>query len=454
MKPSIPQDVIEILKEIEKENKEIYLVGGAIRDTLLGISPLDFDFAVKGNGIKTAKKIASKIKGAFVLLSEKDDEARVVYKKSYVFDFKGFKENIEEDLKKRDFTINAIAIKLNLFLKNEYRFLDYFGGIKHLQHKSIIPVSERSFKDDPLRVLRAFRFSAELGFNIPEWVYYQMIQVSVKKIAKERIGYEFMRILETDFSYPFISKMIEIGLLQEIFEKAKRFFEDREVLSHSLLVYLGAERILKNGHFNNNFQKYFSGIEKRRKALIKLASLFHDIAKPDTRIETEEGTYHFYGHDVKGAKLTEKMLKEALRLPVKEVKSVKNMVERHMHLHLIATAPELTERAIRRFLRITGEDAVGIMILDLADGFATAGKTEHLEYTIKKIFEIKEKDEKEKSFKRLITGYDLMEFGIPPGPVYKILLEELEELQKEGKIKTKEEGFEILKELLEREKWK
>ncbi len=447
----VPHD---IFAKILKINKDSYLVGGSVRDILLDKQPMDFDFAVKGSGIETARKVADEIKGVFVLLSESDDEARVVYKKIFSFDFKGYGRSIREDLTKRDFTINAVAIKLEDFIEGRQRFLDPFGGINHIKHRLIIPVSEDSFKKDPLRVLRAFRFMAETGFEIPFFIYHWMEEVTFKNIAKERIGYEFMRIVETDNSYPVVSKMIEAGVLQKMFPRAERFFEDREILSHSLLVLHGTEKILAEGHFCQRFKDYFSNIEKRRKALIKIAALFHDVAKPLTRIQAEDGGYHFYGHDTKGAKIAEKLAKEDLRLPSKQAESIRSMVERHMHLHLIATAPELTERAIRRFLRLTGEEAVGIMIIDLADGFATAGHTEHLEYTIEKILSIKEKDEREKDFKRLVTGYDLIELGIPPGPVYKILLEELEELQREGKIKTKEEGIKVLKEMIEHERWK
>lgn len=434
-------------------NKEIFLVGGSIRDLLLNKESLDFDFAVPLNGVNFAKKVAEELHSAFIPLDLDNDEARVVYRKSLIMDFKGYKKDIIEDLKERDFTINAIALPLKEVLKWKAKFIDPFNGISHLKRRVLKPVTKEIFNKDPLRLLRAFRFSCELDLEISPQVYDLMKNVSLKNIAKERIGYEFMRILQTASSYPVVKKLAQLEILQELFPPAERFFADKEIFDHSMLVLLYTEEILENKRPFETLKPYIESLDLRKKALIKLASLFHDVAKPDTKVVIK-GEHHFYGHDVKGARLTQKMVKEYLRLPKRETESIKNMIARHMHLHLLATGPELTERAIRRFLRLTQDDLIGVLVIDFADGLGTAGRVRHLEEVTKKILEIKEHDEKLKKFKRLITGYDLIDMGLKPGPLFKVILEEIEELQLEGKLKTKEEAIQYIKDVIEREKWK
>ncbi|MEO0084260.1 MAG: hypothetical protein ABIJ94_00850, partial [candidate division WOR-3 bacterium] len=144
------------------KGKDIFLVGGSIRDILLNRIPNDFDFAITGSGIEFARELAKKIKGTFVLLSKSDDEARVV-KNNVIYDFNGIDtKQIYNDLLRRDFTINALAIDL----RKTSTIIDYFNGIQHLKAKKIIPVSKNSLKLDPLRILRAFRLALELNFQL------------------------------------------------------------------------------------------------------------------------------------------------------------------------------------------------------------------------------------------------------------------------------------------------
>jgi poly(A) polymerase len=447
-------DVLTRITDLAGE-KQLYLVGGAVRDLLLQRDNLDLDFAIGGSGIKFASTVSRKLTGAFVLLSEQDDEARVVIDKNLVLDFKGFAGAIEEDLGVRDFTINAMALDVRKVLagKRSSALLDPFGGVGDLERGLIRKVAPSSITADPLRILRAYRFAAQLDFEINSALQREAEQTSLKKVARERIAYELMLIFAAPMVYGLINRMIVSGLLQQVFPFDK-FWADYAVRSHSLLVFTTLERILYQS-YNTFDRRILSKIDEikanpQRTALLKLAALFHDVCKPETRVRTDDGAMHFYGHDTQGAKKMRRMLSRELRFSNQDADRVEQIVARHMHLHLIATAPQLTERAMRRFWRICQDTATDIMVLDLADGYATAGRTRHLERTILEILELAKEDAKRASFVPLVNGNDLIEMGLEPGPLFKVILSELEELQWERKITTKEEGLALVKENLKK----
>jgi len=447
------EEIIETIKKDEhireitqiKQKQKIYLVGGAIRDFLLGIKPNDYDFSVSSSGISFARRVARVMNGAFVLLSEEDDEARVV-KDNVIYDFIGFKGDIREDLNRRDFTINAIAIDLDTF-----GLLDPHNGLEDIKRRNIRPVSENSLFDDPLRVLRGFRFALELGFGIDKKFYKLAKSVSLENIAGERIGYEFMRIVSAPDSYKFILKMNELGIFLQIFPEAKKIIEDGFLWGHSLNTYYALEILMEKGFFKEKFEpefnQYFS--IPRRKPLLKIAGLFHDVAKPDTFL-INNGDVHFYGHDTKGARIVEIIGYKRLKLSRSDVQMIKKLVKEHMRPHLLATNDELTDRAIRRFFRDLGDDYFGAMMLAWADGYATGGRTRHLEEKFTRMIELKRADDAKPKVERLVNGYDLIALGLKPGPIFKIILQELFDMQLEGRIKTKEEGLKLALEIAKR----
>ncbi len=442
--------VYDRLLEIKGE-RQLFLVGGALRDIALGHNPADFDFAVSGSGIDFAQKLAPVIRGKLIVLSEKDDEARVVYRKKITLDFNGLgPQPIESDLARRDFTVNALACEL----PDIPAVIDPFGGMEDIKRKLIRPVSGQSLHLDPLRLLRAFRIAQELGFTVHPQVLEQGKTITLKATAAERIGAEFIRILETPNSWRWVETLNQIQRLEEIMPELAPLLKDEELRIHTFRTCQKIEELLANPGFfarlEPEWQAYFSNFPCRR-ALLKLSGLLHDLAKPHTRFTTETGEVHFYGHDSLGAKLTTKICHIRLRLSREQTRMVRTLVKEHMRLHLLATAPELTERAIRRYFRDLGEEALGLMILCYADGWATAGKTAHLETTITRMINQHRSELARTRVKRLVTGNDLIALGMTPGPVFRVILQELEDLQIEGKIKTKEEGLEYLKAYLMRE---
>ena len=182
-----------------------------------------------------------------------------------------------------------------------------------------------------------------------------------------------------------------------------------------------------------------------RRALLKLAGLLHDLAKPETRFINVQGETHFYGHDSLGARAAVKIGRDRLRLSRAQTAMLSTLVAEHMRLHLLATAPDRTDRAVRRFFRDLGEDAFGMMMLCFADGWATAGRTGHLEDTITRMIEQRRAEAAKLKVKRFVTGHELSALGLTPGPAFKVILQELEDLQLEGTITSTEQGLDYLK---------
>jgi len=434
------------LMELQADQR-VFLVGGAIRDLILGRTPDDFDFAVAGSGIGFATRFSRKIRGKLVVLSAPADEARVVYRQRLVFDFNGFAgPDIVPDLARRDFTINALACEL--LPDGAGALLDPFGGQADLKRRLIRPVTPESLRRDPLRLLRAIRLALELDFQIDPTVSEQARTITLSDIAAERIGMELLRIMEAPGSAAYLEQLHNLGRLEEIFPQFVPILKDPELWRHSFATYRKIEEIITQPAFFSRFEpewvQYFTSRPYRR-ALLKLAGLLHDIAKPRTRFTDTDHEVHFYGHDSLGAKIAARMVSSRLRLSRPQVKMIRTLIQEHMRLHLLATAPERSARAVRRYFRDLGEEAFGLMVLCFADGWATAGRTRHLEDTITRMLEQKRAEDAQVKVPRLVTGHDLIALGMKPGPAFRVILQELEDLQLEGKITTKEEGIAYLK---------
>ena len=178
-----------------KGERHLYLVGGTIRDIIMGSEPQDFDFSVSGSGIEFARHVSQALKGALVVLDEEEDEARIV-KDDVIYDFIGLNaQGVLADLERRDFTINAMAVDLA-----SLEFLDPCDGIKDIKKKMIRPTTAQSLIDDPLRMLRGFRFALELDFILHKDFFRLAKNIPLANTAAERIGYEMMRIMSAPHS--------------------------------------------------------------------------------------------------------------------------------------------------------------------------------------------------------------------------------------------------------------
>jgi len=346
------------VEHLAPEKKRVYLVGGCIRDALLGRHIVDFDFVVEDSGINYAEDLARKVGGRFVPL--KLDEGRVVYKRSLVLDFSGLgTRKIEDDLRDRDFTINAMAVELQDLLHARWRILDPCSGMEDLSSKVIRTVAEDSLVKDPVRLLRAFRFASELDFVIEGNTMnaLKLHRDLIRGVAGERISYELKLILQSDASWKQVDEMGEVSLLVTLFPELREMdtlLPEIELLTHSIASLRELEGLLSGTRESIDRLKPWSASYfhwKHRKPLLKLATLLHDIGKPNTLSSDKKGRVHFYGHDMLGEKLLHPILKERLRLSNAEVEAITRLVRYHMRPHLLGREEELTPRAMRRFPR-------------------------------------------------------------------------------------------------------
>lgn len=495
---------IGMLAELSR-GRRVFLVGGAIRDVAMGRNPSDYDFAVSGSGLEFAQELARRLRTKLIVLSREDDEARLVWH-GLTLDINGFGERtILDDLARRDFTVNALACEL-VEGKPTGDILDPARGMEDIRALRIRPVSERSLALDPLRLLRAYRLGLELGMEVEPAVEEQGRRVSLDRTAAERVGGEMLRIMEAPGSIRAIQRLQDSAKLAEILPDLAPLLADERLREHSLATYGKLEEMVSGvrrpeygatttglspdsrsesrspapgesffSRYEPEWRAYFEhwgassrnaecrtqsaadagqGMEKEepeetglpyRRAMLKLCGLLHDIAKPQTRFVNSDGEVHFYGHDTLGSRVAGRMVRERLRLSRAQVKMVETHVQEHMRLHLLATNSDLTDRAIRRFFRDLGQEAFGLMMLCYADGWATARHTSHLEDTIDRMIRQKRAEDAKLRIQRYVTGHDLIALGLSPGPAFKVILQELEDMQLEGRINSHEEGIEYLK---------
>ncbi len=451
-------------------------MGGALRDILLGEKIItDFDFAVSGGAIKLAKTISSKIKGSLVILDRKFGCARIVKKekeKTYTLDFTDFKgKDIEEDLYRRDFTINCLAVNPAQLRKERDLSLvlvDPYGGLKDLRNRMIRMVDKENFFQDPLRLVRAFSLAAQLKFKIEERTLREIkIQRNrLETVAFERIRDELFKILSVDNSFVFLKDMDRIGILERIIPEIKIMkgveqgpYHHLDVWSHSLETLNQLEILLKELKRDRTLKEYLSEIiasDRRRYEMIKLGAILHDIGKPHA-LKRKEGKTIFHGHERIGRILTENICRR-LKLSVKEEDAIKKIVYWHLRPGYLADNRLITPRARFRYFRDTVSEGVSILLVSVADQRATRGpkakekeRKKHEEVVsvlIKEFF----KKKKEKKLPRILTGDDLIKIlKLTPSPLFGKILGKVEELQAIGEVKTKKEALEVAKKILKKE---
>ncbi len=450
--------IFAIYKSFENINARLYIVGGALRNFALNQDASDIDIIVLDKDPEEiSKKIAKRTQGKWISLDQEFKEYRIILKreKIYTVDVSGLKgKDLREDVEKRDLTINSIIIDP---LKME--LIDFVGGLKDIENKILKTLYEKNLISDPLRILRILRFYFWYGFEIEkntfEWM--KKNKELLKNVARERIKYEIWEMLGK-------GKYIEEGI--DLLKESRILFKlipelkyqetsfqiykgiSINILEHTLNVVKNIVKLEKNlkktffSKFNEDY--YREWFEYGKKPLLFLAGFLHDIAKPLT-MEIEEGRTKFYGHDREGAKIARKWAYN-MRLSRKESKILNNLVKSHMYPHLLGKAEDITRRAIFRYLRKTENLWFALFLLDYADFRATPpGKdSRYLKNLLQKIVEFYEESKKERP-EPLINGYDLIALGLEPGPIFKKILQDVEEKRAEKILNTKEEAIEYVK---------
>lgn len=428
--------LIEKIKPYIK-NYDAYLVGGYLRDLLSGeISP-DRDIAIKCDNLaKLTKKIADELNGSFVELDPVNEIYRVVFGEDYIDFAKLLNNNLDDDIKRRDFTINAIMYDIN----NE-KFVDITGGKKDFEEKIIRTYKISNLSDDPLRTLRAIRFQAKFGFRIDDEIvnFIKENNSLILNVAPERVHQELMKTFEGKFLIDALFSMDETGLLDVIFP----FFKD-------------IRKIPSNSHHHLDLFHHLIETTKNiriNKPELKLAAFIHDLAKPDCwTIEPETGRHRFIGHDELGAKKVVPFLKK-LKFSNKEIEYISKMVQFHIYPSALMKDENVTERAIIRFIRKIGNDTLDLLELARADRLSARGPAvsdEMVQVNLSNLEKLKEKyfeiSPKLKEMPKLVDGNEIMQIlNLKPSPKLKEIIDEIKELQLEGKINNKEDAINFLK---------
>ena len=445
LKPYLERELLShpLVRRVIPYKKEfsIYIVGGTIRDFLLGKNPVDLDIVVEGDGKAFAEKL-----GKVIPLKKELDEWRVVFKDGFI-DVLGIDVPIEEDLKRRDFTINSLAYHLNTG-----RFFDPMNGIKDLENNTLRANSEASIISDPIRILRGLRISSELGLGIEDETM-RLFRVHAQKIrnsAGERIHQELVLFFSKDNTGDYI--------VSEVFDAVFPGFMEMEkigggrntsinLLEHSILSLKFLEKCIQEKSPFEGFWKKIDEYIRNKGYLLKIFTLLHDIKKPETFSEDENGHVHFYGHDELGAQWFYDVGK-SLRFSKKEIEYVSRMIKNHMWLHLLSSQPEITERAKRRMIFKLGEDVMGLAIFSYADSMASGG------VEVERVVKVGEEVlsyyfTSKREIKRILYGRDIIkEFGLEPGPFIGHLLARVQSAYEDGYVKTKEEAIEYVRKIL------
>ncbi len=473
----IPESGKKILRIINGLVPESYVVGGAIRDHLIGrFRRADLDIAVKGDGLDLARRVIDQTSATatLVVLDSKRFTARIVLRCDGVLtiDVSPLKgHTIQDDLRKRDFTINAIATSLGDFLQSGLQYLiDPLRGQEDLKNKIVRACSPDAFQDDPLRILRGFRFAAALGFRISADTL-SLIPGSLaqlQNVSPERVRDELLALLATDNAFPVLQTMDVAGVFDLLFPElaamkgcGQNEYHHLDVWDHSLEVVRCLEQqvALRFPCFDTMIpvlDRYVKGepvIGRPRIALLKLAAIFHDSGKPETRFVDPAGRVRFFGHE----KVSETIFLKAgarLKLAAREITIVKQWVLGHMRPMFLNEEP-ISKRAVHRLYRKFGKDILGLLLLHLADLAASRGpaRTSEADETacnsVAKALEICLELE-ESPPKPFLNGRDLMDlFELQPGRHIGRILRYLADLQAAGEITSIYEAISAARKFLD-----
>ena len=439
---------------------EGYLVGGSVRDYLLhGTISADKDITI-ANAKDFAKKMSENFDGTLVTLDEENRIYRVVMpdKTNYLDISEIAGGSIEEDLERRDFTINAIAYDL----KNG-KCIDVTDGTEDLKNKILRHIKDSNFEDDPLRILRAFRFLSITGFTLAEET-----QIAINKYkhlllkpSPERINYEIMKLFGGKYCSKTLLLMDDFGILEQIFPYVKEMKQVPPNSHHHLDLFHHVIETVKN--IEKLYESSVPEIKEHLDKLdfggfprinhLKLAGFLHDIGKFSTwTIEEDTGRHRFIKHDDLGSKMCVPFLKD-MKFSKKQIEYVSCMIKNHIYPSGVIAAPELNEKVMMRYLRKMGANVIDNIILAKADRLSAQGPDITKEITENNIegldklllFYLDKKDSM-KPLPKLIDGFEVMKIkGIKQSPLLGKILNDLHEEQINGNINTKEEALSFIK---------
>jgi poly(A) polymerase len=448
------------LKKLTGRCREVYVAGGAVRDWLGGSPAADLDLAVAGDGLAAARFFAAAIGGAFVPLDERQGVARVVVA-GLAIDIASFREgadNIIDDLSRRDFAINAMAVALDPAtgaLLAPFAVLDPLGGADDLARGLVRAPAAEVFDNDPLRLLRAYRFAACLAFTVElrteGWIKDRRRLLS--RPAPERISYELNEIMASGLAAGTFARMHEARLLAELFPELlsglgleQPASHHLDVFSHNMAALAAMENIIADpaAYFPTHaehFRDYLAVAP--HPMLLKWAALFHDLGKPETCLTREDGRATFYNHDRAGGRIFTGIARR-LRWGGEHLRTVARLIELHMypfHLSNASRQTGITPRACLRLVKAAGADLPGLFLLAMADSLASQGplRPPAMEDNLAALYDRVDAVYREAirpvlNGPPLLTGADLKDMGLTPGPIFSRILDGLEQARVAGEI--------------------
>ncbi|MCL4297793.1 MAG: HD domain-containing protein [Anaerolineae bacterium] len=463
------QKVIHIL---QTHRLEAYLVGGAVRDMLLGREAIvDLDFVVPGDGLAVARRVANALDAAYYPLDAERGTGRVVVEKSYL-DFASMRgATLLDDLADRDFTINAIALSL----VEPFQLIDPLRGQRDLELGQIRAASATAFSHDPVRVLRAVRQAVEFGFSLEGGTEAALRDAApgLPAISPERQRDELLKLLNTPAPGQAVQMLRRLGVLPHILPEIEPMIGVRQGPPHHLDVFdhttaaLDAWAGLVQSGFAGLPAQFQTAITQElneplagnltQQTLLPLALLLHDTGKPSTREPApDSAAVHFYRHERVSAKITGKVMRR-FRFSNQAANFVETVVARHMRPLLLMMERRVSRRAVYRFFRDTAgssyQAGVAVALHALADHSATyrPGQGEQelrelREVVYKLVAAYFEQREQVVEPAPLLTGRDLMDtLGLPEGRLIGILLNRLKEAQAAGEVTDREAALAFIR---------
>lgn len=463
--------------------QSVYLVGGAVRDAMLGRESHDLDFVLQKDARSVGKRVANALGGGFYMLDEARDTSRVIIqaedgRKMYL-DFATFRgPDLETDLRDRDFTVNAMAVELG-----SSQLFDPTGGVEDLRNKQLRPCAPTSLTSDPVRVMRAVRLSLALNHRILPETAAAMREAAVllQRVSPERKRDELFRMLDgarVDTALRLLDRFGALPAVLPELENAKGVQQSAphiyDVWEHTLNVLQQLEGLMAvlvgSGASANIFDStmllflrkhraffrahYDTPLSPGRtpRALLFLSALYHDISKPEARSVEENGRVRFFEHEHYGADVIERRAR-ALALSTVEVQRAVTIVKNHMRLHhLAATGKPPSRRAVYRFFKAVNAAGPDVCILSLADVMGTYGITLTQEVLENELLVARtlldglwETPQEVVRPPKLLDGRDLQKiFDLQPGRRIGSLLDDLQEAQAMGKITSRDDALRFI----------
>ncbi len=452
-------------------DQPLCLVGGTVRDLLFGnAAPKDIDIAMPSGSENVARKFAADINGSFFFLDPERGITRVVKEEDggpLQFDFTNYEgADLDADLRRRDFTINAMALDLRVFLRTQSLegVVDLFGGREDVRQKRIRVSDPRVLDEDPLRLLRAVRFAATLGFSIDTETadHIRTRSALVVKPAPERLRDELFLIFSERNAEQHLALMDSLGLLGPLFPELERLrgfapgrYHVHDVLTHSLKTagYLDGVLDALPAMAPEHARVVLAHLEEPlehgvpRRAALRFACLLHDIAKPATFTDAD-GRIRFHGHDTQGGEMAVAVCRR-LRLSRSAETLVGSVIRHHMRLFNLTTPDVPSRNALYRYCRDLGDGLPESLLLAQADAratseimpkesFADTGRSmlQVLDFYYTRFLKVEAAP--------FLTGDDLIRLGLRPGPGFREVLDDVRGRQADGSLRNRDEALAYL----------